>query len=104
MSGRGRTTYCVGSPTFRPDDLAQDKARQDLVRERLASNDLYNASRALFGLSERDDYTYHAMTSVKLAEAQRVVDLKGINGLHAWYRAEDGLPVRMAARAGCRPP
>ncbi|EHK47386.1 uncharacterized protein TrAtP1_012520 [Trichoderma atroviride] len=83
---------CVGSPSFAPDEVIQDGPRLKQARELLAANDLYNASRVLLSLPERDTFTYHAMTSVKLAEVQHVVGLGGINGLHAWYRGEDGTP------------
>ncbi|KAH6604129.1 hypothetical protein Trco_007575 [Trichoderma cornu-damae] len=87
---RATKTRCVGSPSFAPDEVIQDGPRLKQVRDLLAANDLYNASRALLGLPERDTFTYHAMTSVRLAEVQRVVELGGVNGLHAWYRGEDG--------------
>jgi hypothetical protein len=85
-----RFTHCVGSPAFIPADVSADKARQKTVQELLAqNNDLYNASRVLLGLPENDDYTYYAMTEVKLRQVQHVVNLGGVNGLHAWYRNED---------------
>ncbi|KAK1238569.1 hypothetical protein MKX07_004145 [Trichoderma sp. CBMAI-0711] len=81
---------CAGSPSFAPDEVIQDLPRLQQARELLAANDLYNASRVLLGLPERDTFTYHAMTSVTLAQVQHVVELGGVNGLHAWYRDEDG--------------
>ena len=91
---RPRFTHCVGSPAFKPDDLIQDAERQKQATELLAKDDLYGASKALLSLPEPDTYTYHAMTSVKLAEVQRIVAMGGVNGLHNWYRQEDGSPVR----------
>lgn len=91
---RPRFTHCVGSPGFNPDDLIQDTERQKLAVELLAKDDLYGASKVLLSLPEPDAYTYHAMTSVKLAEVQRIVSMGGVNGLHNWYRQEDGSPVR----------
>ncbi|OTA01434.1 hypothetical protein A9Z42_0017480 [Trichoderma parareesei] len=85
---------CAGSPSFAPDEVIQDLPRLQQARELLAANDLYNASRVLLGLPERDTFTYHAMTSVTLAQVQHVVELGGVNGLHAWYRDEDGTAVR----------
>ncbi|KAK4060193.1 uncharacterized protein Triagg1_10855 [Trichoderma aggressivum f. europaeum] len=90
MSRTPKTPRCVGSPSFAPDEVIEDAPRLQQARELLAANDLYNASRALLSLPERDSFTYHAMTSVKLAEVQHVVGLGGVNGLHAWYRDEDG--------------
>lgn len=94
MSRSGKFIHCVGSPSFNPHELILDTDRQKQAQHILAKNDLYNASRVLFGLPERDIYTYHAMTSVKLAEVQNVVNLGGKNGLHSWYRNEDASPVR----------
>ncbi|KID75384.1 uncharacterized protein G6M90_00g060000 [Metarhizium brunneum] len=81
---------CVGNPSFRPEDIAQNQDRLKQARDLLSKNDLYQASRMLLGLPEPDVYTYHAIASVKLAEAQHVVDRGGDNGLHGWYKAEDG--------------
>lgn len=94
MSRPVKPVHCVGSPSFAPDDLIEDTERQSQALELLAKNDLYNASRVLLRLPEDDVYTYHAMTSVSLAQVQKVVNLGAANGLHAWYRAEDGTPVR----------
>lgn len=93
MSRTPKAPRCVGSPSFAPEEVIQDGPRLKQAQELLAANDLYNASRVLLSLPERDTFTYHAMTSVKLAEVQHVVGLGGINGLHAWYRGEDGTPV-----------
>ncbi|UKZ81118.1 hypothetical protein TrVFT333_008887 [Trichoderma virens FT-333] len=90
MSRTPKNPRCVGSPSFAPDEVIQDAPRLQHARELLAANDLYNASRALLSLPERDSFTYHAVTSVKLAEVQHVVGLGGVNGLHTWYRDEDG--------------
>jgi hypothetical protein len=88
-----KAAHCVGSPAFKPDEAIQDTARLKQAQEFLTKNDLYNASRTLLSLPEPDGYTYHAMTSVNLAEVQHVVDMGGANGLHTWYRQEDGEPV-----------
>ncbi|KAK8927358.1 hypothetical protein H634G_05353 [Metarhizium anisopliae BRIP 53293] len=81
---------CVGNPSFRPEDIAKNQDRLKQARDLLSKNDLHQASRMLLGLPEPDVYTYHAIASVKLAEAQHVVDRGGDNGLHGWYKAEDG--------------
>jgi hypothetical protein len=86
--------HCVGSPAFKPDEAIEDIDRQKEAVDYLLKNDLHNASRVLFQLPEPDSYTYHAITSVKLAQVQSVVNLGGTNGLHAWYRNDDGSPVR----------
>ena len=101
MSRPASFTHCVGSPTFSPEDLIQDVDRQKQALDLLAKDDLYNASRVLLQLPEQDLYTYHAVTSVRLAQVQRVVSLGAVNGLHTWYRNEDGSPVsKQAFRRG----
>ncbi|KAM6535142.1 hypothetical protein FALCPG4_004734 [Fusarium falciforme] len=92
MSRPASFTHCVGSPAFSPEDLIQDVDRQKQALDLLAKDDLYNASRVLLQLPEQDLYTYHAVTSVRLAQVQRVVSLGAVNGLHTWYRNEDGSP------------
>lgn len=92
--GSIRVVHCVGSPRFQPLELIEDPQRQQDALAQLAKDDLQGASRVLLSLPENDAYVYHAMTSVKLAEVQRITSLGGINGLHAWYRNEDGSSVR----------
>ncbi|KAG7058186.1 hypothetical protein JMJ77_0005564 [Colletotrichum scovillei] len=90
----GTFTYCVGSnPPFTPEEYASDPARRQRALDHLAKNDLYAATVVTFNLPERDTYVYHAMTAVRLAEVQRVVSMGGVNGLHAWYRDEEGKPL-----------
>lgn len=93
MSRTSNAPRCVGNPSFRPEEAVKDTVRHQQARDLLANNDLYEASRVLLGLPERDTYTYHATASVKLAEVQSVVDMGRVNSLHAWYRDEDGSPV-----------
>ncbi|KXH61537.1 hypothetical protein CSAL01_08343, partial [Colletotrichum salicis] len=91
--GGGTFTYCVGSnPPFTPEEYNKDPARRQRALDLLAKNDLYSATVVTFNLPERDTYVYHAMTAVRLAEVQRVVSMGGVNGLHAWYRDEEGKP------------
>lgn len=80
---------CVGNPVFQPEAIVKDDDRLKEARDLLAQNDLYQASRVLLGLPERDVYTYHAVASVRLGEVQFVVNKGGENGLHDWYRNED---------------
>jgi hypothetical protein len=86
--------HCVGNPALVPDDLVQDAERLNQAREHLTKDDLLGASKVLLGLPENDTYTYHAMTSISLAQAQHAVNMGGVNGLHTWYRQEDGGAVR----------
>ncbi|KAK3939450.1 hypothetical protein QBC46DRAFT_149618 [Diplogelasinospora grovesii] len=89
MSTR-RVTHCVGSPTFAPAAAIEDRDAHCRALEALQANDLEKAIKAWFNVPDRDDYVYHAMVSVQLAQVQRVVSVGGANGLHAWYRGEQG--------------
>lgn len=82
--------HCVGNTSFIPRQLIDDTKRLERSREWLEKDDLFNASKAMFGIPVPDTYHYHAMTSVTLAEVQRIIHLGGQNGLHAWYFMEDG--------------
>lgn len=84
--------YCVGSKTFRPGEI--DPALQQTILKLLFQNNLFHATCALFDIPEDDTYIYHATASVQLRQVQHVVSLGGSNGLHAWYRSEDGSVVR----------
>ncbi|KAK2020595.1 hypothetical protein LX32DRAFT_632895 [Colletotrichum zoysiae] len=95
----GKFTYCVGSPSFSPDEYAGDAARRERANELLAADDFYGAVVLSFRLPDPDDYVYHAMTAVRLAEAQRVVAMGRANGMHAWYRGDDQTPLDPPPRA-----
>jgi hypothetical protein len=58
-------------------------------------DDLKSSIIKTFGLNESDDYVYHAIASVTLAQVQDAVDKEpGQNGMmHAWYRDADGKQV-----------
>ena len=83
----------AGSSAFDASALVGDVGKQERARELLAANDLYGASRLVFGLPEADTFTYHAVASVTLAQTQQAVQLGAANGLHAWYRRSDGSVV-----------
>ncbi|KAM0283493.1 hypothetical protein ACHAQH_002444 [Verticillium albo-atrum] len=89
-----KSVHCVDNPSFNPEEYIQDNERQQKALEYLKKDDLYYASLVTFGLPERDTYTYHAMTAVKLGQVQHIITLGGANDLHAWYRSEDdGTPL-----------
>lgn len=95
MAGpKDKFVHCVGNASFQPEEYITDAARQAQAVELLARNDnLYHATVLSFGLPEQDDYTYHAMTAVRLGQVQHIIGLGGANSLHAWYRGEDGSVV-----------
>ncbi|KAI5464564.1 hypothetical protein BGZ63DRAFT_481895 [Mariannaea sp. PMI_226] len=100
MTRPTRFTYCVDSPSFNPNELIRDADRQKLALNWLIKErDLYNASRVLLQLPEKDMYTYHAIASVKLSQVQGVMRLGGVNGLHAWYHDEDRKPIEPPPQA-----
>ncbi|KAH7358215.1 hypothetical protein B0T11DRAFT_283982 [Plectosphaerella cucumerina] len=90
MASKPKFIHCVGNPSFNPSAYITDTERQSKAIDLLAKDDLYHATILSFSLPERDDYTYHAMTAVRLGQVQHIVSLGGANNLHAWYRAEDG--------------
>jgi hypothetical protein len=53
-----------------------------------SNNDFGSAIRIAFGLKPKDDYVYHAIASVTLAQVQAAIDHGDANGMHAWYRDE----------------
>ncbi|RDA83746.1 hypothetical protein CP532_4996 [Ophiocordyceps camponoti-leonardi (nom. inval.)] len=77
---------------FRPQETIKDASLHQEVLVLLADNRFADASRLLFDLPPNDGYTYHATASVSLDEAQTAVGRGRANGLHAWYRADDGSP------------
>ncbi|RDA91208.1 hypothetical protein CP533_3382 [Ophiocordyceps camponoti-saundersi (nom. inval.)] len=77
---------------FRPQEAIKDSPLQQVVLTLLAKDRFADASRLMFCLPSSDGYTYHATASVSLDEAQTAVGLGRANGLHAWYRADDGSP------------
>lgn len=84
-----RTEYCVGGPTFRPSQSLKDRDRHDAVIQALReTNDLKRAIETWFCLEDGDKYAYHASTSVKLSQVQRIIEKGGEGGLHAWYWLE----------------
>ncbi|KAL0937814.1 uncharacterized protein CTRU02_207545 [Colletotrichum truncatum] len=90
----GKFVHCVGAPEFDPDAYVKDTPRREKAIELLAQNNLYSAINVSFSIDpKRDTYVYHAMTSVRLAQVQGIVNMGGENGLHAWYRDDEGKPL-----------
>jgi len=57
------------------------------------NNDFRGAIVRAFGLEPTDDYVYHAVASVTLTQVQVAIDHGNKNGMHAWYRDENGQQV-----------
>src|ERR1700760_3369391 len=79
-----------GSKSFEPDRFF-DSWDLELVPQ---DNDFRKFIISAFDLPNNDDYTYHAMASVQLAQVQSAIDAAGMNGMHAWYRDRNGTAVR----------
>jgi len=92
MTARNKGAYCVGSPSFNPNAAIKDSATHAKALRILdESDDFETAIRTWFALPprEKDDYVYHAITSIKLARVQQMVNDAAKSGissvLHAWY-------------------
>lgn len=83
MSRKGPST--IGVPSFDPDKLFTDVDLHSKTRDGLGKNNIAEAIRSAFNLSERDKYTYHATASVTLDQAQTAIEAGPANGLCAWY-------------------
>jgi hypothetical protein len=83
----------VGAESFDPDDLFQDEQKLKEANSHLANNDLRSAVIAFFALPATDDYVYHAISSVTLAQVQQAVQQGGQHGLHDWYKDVDSKSV-----------
>lgn len=79
----------IGSAGFEPNEWldAWDTSKAPL------ETDFASAIRNAFGLNPKDNYVYHAVASVTLAQVQVAIDHEDENGMHAWYRDEGGAQV-----------
>ncbi|KAL8672431.1 MAG: hypothetical protein Q9168_003109 [Polycauliona sp. 1 TL-2023] len=91
MGPRAQTT---GSAQFDPDALLVSWAKDS---ETLLPHgtDLRSSIVAAFNLAQSDNYVYHAVASVTLAQVQQAIDHGGQHGLHAWYPDESGKPSEL---------
>lgn len=99
MSRKGPST--IGVATFDPDTLYTDLELHQKTRDGLNKNNVAEAIRAAFNLSEKDTYPYRAgNATVTLDQTQSAVDKGPANGLCAWYpspeifKDEDGTEKR----------
>jgi hypothetical protein len=81
---------CVGSLGFDPAERAENCDALKEVEGLLDEGDFQGAVTRYFNLPADDDYTYHALASVRLAEAQHALSLGGKNGLLDWYHDAAG--------------
>jgi hypothetical protein len=81
----------VGSRDFKPERFLGSWDPTFLP----VNNDLRSSIVQAFGLAPDDDYVYHAIASVTLTQVQAAIDHGDANGMHAWYRDEAGIQVRL---------
>jgi hypothetical protein len=88
---QSRSAYTESSGEFDARQFLHDWDAESCVPR---NNDLRTAINTAFKLKPEDDYTYHANASVTLAQVQVAIDHGDVNGLHAWYRDEQGRQAR----------
>ncbi len=83
--------HTIGASSFDPDALfeAWGEGQKSLP----VKDDFQFSISTTFNLPQNDNYVYHAIASVTLAQVQKAVEHGGKNGLHAWYIDGDGHPV-----------
>ena len=90
MSQRARPkAITIGSSSFDPGQFLDRWQASDVPQD----NNLGDSIRTSFGLKPTDDYVYHAVASVTLAQVQVAIHHGDANGMHAWYRDESGQQV-----------
>ena len=88
---KGPRAQTTGSADFQPDVFLASWAK-DLKMLLPQENGLLSSIIAAFNLGQSDNYVYHAVASVTLAQAQDAIEHGSDNGLHAWYFDEAGKP------------
>lgn len=81
----------TGASSFDPDALFG--AWRDGQKFLPVEDNFRSSILTAFDLPQNDNYIYHAIASVTLAQVQKAVEHGGKNGLHAWYLDGDGQPV-----------
>ena len=80
------------STSFSPDAYFDTWEKGDIPG--LYDNNFRKFILTTFGLPQDDTYTYAAVAEVTLLQAQTYVEFGGQGGLHAWYKDDEGKPVR----------
>ncbi|KAL8638562.1 MAG: hypothetical protein Q9228_004290, partial [Teloschistes exilis] len=88
---KGPRAQTTGSSDFDPDAFFEKWAKNGnaLLPQ---NNDLRSSIISAFNLAQSDNYVYHAIASVTLAQVQEAIDHGAENGMHAWYPKEAGEP------------
>ncbi|KAL8901204.1 MAG: hypothetical protein Q9192_000681 [Flavoplaca navasiana] len=88
---KGPRAQTTGSAQYDPDAFFASWAK-DFKAPIPQGNNLRSSIIAAFDLAQSDNYVYHAVASVTLAQVQAAIQHGGGNGLHAWYPNEAGKP------------
>ncbi|KAL8911666.1 MAG: hypothetical protein Q9171_003193 [Xanthocarpia ochracea] len=91
---KGPRAQTTGSADFQPDVFLASWAKDSktlLPQE----NGLRSSIIAAFSLGQSDNYVYHAVASVTLAQVQEAIEHGSDHGLHAWYFDEAGKPSEL---------
>jgi hypothetical protein len=83
----------VGWPNFDPDIFIQDWNNTLIPTSKDKSFE--ECIKRAFGLKNKDHYVYHAIASVTLEQVQSAIKVGSRNGMHAWYRDEEGKQVSL---------
>ena len=91
-------SHTTGAAHFDPDDFFKrwgDESKSLLPN----GKDLQSSITAAFSLPQNDNYVYHAIASVTLAQVQVAINQGREHGLHAWYPNSTGEPTDVSNRA-----
>ena len=86
-----RFARTTGSVEFVPDKFFDSWGLSKPIPNGL---DMRSSITTAFNLSNNDQYVYHAIASVTLAQVQEAINNGGKHGLHAWYLDNEGNVVR----------
>ncbi len=92
---KGPRAQTTGSADFEPDDFLASWAKDSktlLPQE----NGLRSSIIAAFNLGQSDNYVYHAVASVTLAQVQDAIEHGSDHGFHAWYSDDAGKPSEVS--------
>lgn len=92
---KGPRAQTNGSSHFDPDAFFQ-LWMKDPCALLPQNNDLRSSIISAFNLAESDNYVYHAIASVTLAQVQGSIEHGGERGLHAWYPDASGKPSEVS--------
>ena len=93
MSAKNSGPFTVGAKAFDPEALVQDEVKLKIALLYLEKDDIGSAIINYFSLPGDDDYVYHAIASVKLAQVQQAVQQGHQFHLNDWYKDDNQVEV-----------